>query len=298
LRPKPIFDTNVFGDVQRSRISQKDWQCLLRRRPSHGWPLSSVTALELLAGIDATPPEDFLDAKARIASAYYLSKGHILEDPRHLLCKEVLHIPFPPDQLPPSSSVISQYMDVIRRANYLEQLLKTGLPYKGGRARLDATSILADIMVWPKLGWAAAMERMADEAYPAWRELFQQTQRRLPREMMKELGPAWRARQRPIFIKALLDWLGASTGPEVVADISARLDAVLEFTVFVAREFLVQPSYSLENNQSDIFDMFQLQYLAFDRFVIVSNDSDLTNRTRQSSQAHRIMSFDHFLQTL
>ena len=62
-------------------------------------------------------------------------------------------------------------MDVIRRANYLEQLLKTGLPYKGGRARLDATSILTDIMAWPKLGWAAAMERMADEAYPASRAL-------------------------------------------------------------------------------------------------------------------------------
>lgn len=115
---------------------------------------------------------------------------------------------------------------------------------------------------------------------------------------MKELGPAWQARQRPIFIKALLDWLGASAGPEVVADISAKLDAVLEFTMYVVRDFLVQPSYSLENHQSDIFDMFQLQYLAFDRFVIVSSDSDLTKRTRQSSQAHRIISFDHFLRTL
>ena len=189
-------------------------------------------------------------------------------------------------------------MDVIRRVNYLEQLLKTGLPYKGGMARLDATSILADIMAWPKLGWAAAMGRMADEAYPAWRDRFQQTQRRLPREMMKELGPAWQARQRPVFIKALLDWLGASTSPDVVADICAKLDAVLEFTIFVARDFLVQPGYLLENHQSDIFDMFQLQYLAFDRFVVVSNDSDLTNRTRQCSQAHRIMSFDHFLRTL
>lgn len=165
-------------------------------------------------------------------------------------------------------------------------------------AKLDATSILTDIMAWPKLGWTAAMERMADEVYPPWRDLFRQIQRRLPREMMKELGPAWQARQRPIFIKALLDWLGASTGPEVVADISAKLDAVLEFTMYVVRDFLVQPSYSLENHQSDIFDMFQLQYLAFDRFVIVSSDSDLTKRTRQSSQAHQIISFDHFLRTL
>ena len=139
MRPNPIFDTNIFGDVQRSGISQKDWQYLLRRRPSQGWPLSSVTALELLAGIDATPPKNFLDTKARIASAYNLSNGQILEDPRHLLCKEVLHIPFPPDQLPPFSPTISDYMDIIRRAGSSEQLLK-GLPYKGGWVWLDSTA--------------------------------------------------------------------------------------------------------------------------------------------------------------
>ena len=77
-----------------------------------------------------------------------------------------------------------------------------------------------------------------------------------------------------------------------------RLNAVLEFTIFVNREFLLQPNYSPENHQSDIFDMFQLQHLAFLKFVIVSNDPDLTTRTRQSSQAGRIMSFDQFLQTL
>ncbi len=188
-------------------------------------------------------------------------------------------------------------MDLIRRANSSEQLLK-GLPYKGRWATLDATSVLAEIMAGPKKAWIASVERMADEAYPAWRELFQQTGKRLPLETRKGLGPAWQARQRPIFTKALLDWLGASTGPEVVADISAKLDAVLEFTIFVTREFLLQANYVLDNHQSDVFDMFQLQYLAFDRYVIVSNDSDFANRTRQSSQADRIMSFDQFLQTL
>ena len=165
-------------------------------------------------------------------------------------------------------------------------------------ARLDTTTVLADVMAGPKKDWMGALERMADEAYPPWRDLFQRTQRRLPPEMRKELGPAWQARQRPLFIKALLEWLGACTSPEVMAEVSARLDAVLEFTIFVNREFLLQPNYSLENHQSDIFDMFQLQYLAFDRFVIVSNDSDLSTRTRHSSQADRIMPFDQFLQSL
>jgi len=111
------------------------------------------------------------------------------------------------------------------------------------------------------------------------------------------MSGAWLGEQRPIFIKALLDWLGASTNPEVMAEVSARLDAVLEFTIWVTREFLLG-EYSPKKNSSDLFDMFQLQYLAFDKFVIVSSDPDHTHRTQQSSQANRIMSFDQFLETL
>jgi hypothetical protein len=62
---------------------------------------------------------------------------------------------------------------------------------------------------------------------------------------------------------------------------SMRLDAVLEFTIFVTREFLLS-NYSLEKHQSDVFDQFQLQYLAMDKFVIVSGDSDLSTRTKDT----------------
>jgi hypothetical protein len=297
LRPTPIFDTNVFGDVQRALISQSDWKYLLRHRPGHGWPLSSVTALELLAGIDAASPQNFIDVKERIALAYHLSSGRILEDPRFLLCKDLLRIPFPPDQLPPFAPTISRYMDVIRRANSLEQLLK-GLPYKGRMARLDATSILSEVMAGPKKEWVAAVERMADETYPGWRELFQQTGKRLPPEMRKELEPrsAWQA-QRQIFIRGLLDWLRAGSDTVRVAELEIKLDAVLEFTIFVTREFLLR-NYSPEKHQSDVFDQFQLQYLAFERFIIVSRDPDLRFRTRLSPQSARIMPFDQFLGTL
>lgn len=288
----------MFGDVQRALISQADWKYLLRHRPRHGWRLSSVTALELLAGVDAAQSHNFLNVKERIALAYRLSNGRVLEDPRFLLCKEILRIPFPPDQLPPFSSVISQYLDGVRRAESSDQLFRTGVPYKGRRLRIESTSILSDVMAGPKKDWMASVERMADETYPSWRNEFQQTGRRLPPEMRKEVEQrsAWLP-QRPIFIGGLLDWLGASTSPELVDEMSARLDAVLDFTVFVAREFLVG-NYSLEKHQSDVFDQFQLQYLAMDRFVIVTADSDLSTRTRQSQQATRIMSFDQFIRTL
>jgi hypothetical protein len=139
---------------------------------------------------------------------------------------------------------------------------------------------------------------MADETYPAWRELVQQTDRRLPPKMRKDLKPlsVWQP-QRSAYVEALLNLLGASTGPEVVAELLTRLDAVLEFTISVTREFLLG-HYNLESHQSDVFDHYQLQYLAMDRFVIVSNDRDLPTRTRRSPQSDRIMSFEHFLQTL
>ena len=272
MRLAPIFDTNVFGDVQRGLISSADWEYLLRHRPRHGWPLSSITALELLAGLDAAQSQNFLSVKERITLAYQLSKGRVLEDPRFLLCKEILCIPFPPNQLPPFSRVVSRFIEGIRRAKSSDQLLKTGVPYMGLKLRLNSTSVLTDVMASPKKDWMTAVERMADERYPAWRELFQQTGKRLPPEMREELEPKsdWEA-QRSIFISGLLDWLGAKTDPKLVTEISTILDAVLEFAIFVAREFLLR-NYSLDKHQSDVFDQFQLQYLAMDRFVIVSGD--------------------------
>jgi len=212
--------------------------------------------------------------------------------------KEVLNVPCPADQLAPAAATISRYMDVIRHARSAEQLLNTGVSYKRGKARLDTTAVLTEVMSGPKRSWMTAVERTADEKYPTWRELFQRSNRKTAYEIRAELEPrsAWRP-QRHIFTKALLEWLEVEAGPEVIVDISAKLDAVLEFTIFVTREFLLR-NYSPEKHQSDVFDQFQLQYLAMDRFVIVSADPDLTKRTQRSSQADRIMQFDDFLETL
>jgi hypothetical protein len=301
LRQSPIFDTNVFGDIQRGKIPQADWRYILRRRPSRGWPLSNITALELLVGVDATPPQNFLDVRDRIALAYDLSKGRILDDPRLLLCKELLRVPFPPNLLPPAADVVSRYIDLVRRANSLDELLSRGVLYKLWRRRrgFNMTAVLSDLMAGPKKQWVKEVEAMATEKHPEWRQLFQRTDKRLPPKMRKEVeSQIYSLAQRTAFVEGLLVWLGVSTPPpETVAEITRRLDAVLEFTIFVAREFLLR-DYSPEKHESDVYDQFQLQYLALDRFVIVSGDSDLSKRTAHSTQADRIMSFQKFLQSL
>jgi hypothetical protein len=306
LRPIPIFDTNIFGHVQDGSISQKDWRFLLRHRPGHGWPLSIITALELLAGFQELHSDRFLEQKAQIELAYQLSKGHILEEPRVLLCEEVLRVPFPPELARLEVDVIADHIDVVRSANSLEEILTAGVLVKGlrtkGHGRLGHAgfqpSLLKELVAGPKNSWKENIENFASEIYPAWRERFQETRRRLPDDLRKDMkGSLVSEVERLRFAETIVRWLGGSTEPSSVAEVKKRLDAALEFTVYVLREFLAR-DYVLENHESDVYDQFQLHYLAMDQFVLVTEDSAMMTRTARCSQAGRIVSFETFLRSL
>jgi hypothetical protein len=103
---------------------------------------------------------------------------------------------------------------------------------------------------------------------------------------------------RSAFIEDMLhDMLKQAFKPSLIDIMMRRWDAVLEFTTFVVRSFLIG-NFSIERHSSDVFDQFQLRYLAMDRFIIVTNDVDLTKRTAHSLQAERILSFQQFLSRL
>jgi len=164
---KPIFDTNIFGNV-----SAGERRVLLRYRPPHGWPLSAVTALELLAGIGHVKLQKFHQLREQIELACQLSKGRILEEPRYLLCKEVLHVPFPPELVRPPVRTLSLYMEVVRRAKLLEEILegRVRFPLRKQRAGFDAC-VVKDVLT----GWMERSETFATEIYPDWRRHFEKT---------------------------------------------------------------------------------------------------------------------------
>ena len=189
-------------------------------------------------------------------------------------------------------------LDVIRRANSLEQLLSKAVPYKGKPIGLISATSYLDEMTAYKQRWLAQARAMATAVYPGWEDLFQKKGKRVPLELRKEYEHrAYWERQRVRFSEGMLRLLGAAITPELVAEFSTRLDAAIEFTIFVVRQFMFQ-NYSVDKHLSDAFDQIQLFYLAIDRFVVVSSDPDILLRTWQSEQAARIMSFDKFLQTL
>lgn len=298
LRPKPIFDTNIFGHVHSGLIPQSDWRFLLRRRSQHGWAMSLATALELLAGLDGISSEKFANLQAQVNLAFDLSRGRVLEDPMPMLCREVLHIPFPARLDAPAGSLLQHYMEVVRRATTLAQVLK-GVPYKGLHARLGTTSAVGDLINDLKKQWVSALEEIATTKNPGWRQLFREHGRRLPAEMRWKIEPlsGWKTEGR-VFIEILLrDLLNTKPEPAIVDLMMEKFSAVVEFSMFVLHAFLTG-NYSIEKNSSDVIDQFQLRYLAMDRFVIVTADPDLSKRTVQSSQSDRIMAFHEFLKTL
>jgi len=86
----------IFGHAQSGLISPSEWRLLNRYRPGRGWRLSSVTALELLVGLDNLTTENkFQNFRKRVEPAVNLSNGRVFEEPRLLICRDVLKIPFP-----------------------------------------------------------------------------------------------------------------------------------------------------------------------------------------------------------
>ena len=293
LRLQPIFDTNVLAAQDRSA-----WRFLRRRRPHHGWPLSLITVLELLAGLDGIPEEQFPNLRRQVELAFSISRGRVLEDPTPMLCREVLRIPFPSRLVAPSATVLSSHLDIVRRAKTVAQLL-TGVAFRGGIAGLKTMSVVRDIVTNLKQQWVSALENIVAAKNPNWRELFRAEGKRLPPELREQLIPlsAWESEKR-IFVEQLLrDLLDATPTPTLVEAMSKSFSAVLEFSTFVAREFLIG-NYSIEKHSSDVFDQFQLRYLAMDRFVVVTNDPDLSKRTQRSLQTARIVTLERFLETL
>ena len=116
--------------------------------------------------------------------------------------------------LPLTSPVIKE---VLHRAKSRAEILECRVPYKGsltrgrGRAGFD-TSVLDNLVADPKIKWKERVESLATETYPRWRDLFRETGKRLPVEMLNELASrcAWQA-ERVRFADSILRWLGAST---------------------------------------------------------------------------------------
>ncbi len=212
-----------------------------------------------------------------------------------MICKEVLRVPFPSAEVPLPVDVLADHIHIVCCAKSFADILEgrvlvNRLRTKGRGHRGFSgfqPAILNELVSGPKNLWKENIENFASGIYPTWREHFQKTRRRLPDALRRDLKIRLvSAVEKLRFAETIVRWLGGSMEPAALDEMKKRLDAVLEFTTYVLREFLTR-DYKLENHDSDVYDQFQLHYLAMDRFVLVSEDSDMATRTSGSTQIGR-----------
>jgi hypothetical protein len=107
-----------------------------------------ITALEILAGVHEISPDRFSHLRRQVELAFALSKGHMLQEPVALICREVLHVPFA--LTVPAEKVVSAHLDIVRRASTLQQLLEGRVPFKGGPAGFKTISAIDQVVSGPK----------------------------------------------------------------------------------------------------------------------------------------------------
>ena len=166
--------------------------------------------------------------------------------------------PFPIRHSSPSARS-STHLTVIRRERSLFRLLEGPVPWRHGFAvQLGTATAPKEVVDGVKNEWTRQVEAFTDGIYPEWRTHFDQKRRRVPPDIRREFKPEARwAPQDSYFVESFLRWLGAKPEPQLLSEMTARLDAVVRFTRFVVRQFVIG-EYSLAQNDSDVFDQFQL----------------------------------------
>jgi hypothetical protein len=301
MRTTPLFDTNVFSDAANGDISQREWTLLKKQRPRRGWPLSAVTAMELLAGVDAVPDPQFSNARDAIRLAYELSAGRILPEPRALICEKIFARRLPEVEIRPA--LLSKHMLVACRAANKRELLE-GRVLVARLSRHSETrggfdpALITQLLRGPKETWVAALAAELDTKSPFWRERAERGKRHLPDESQKRMDqPEVWVQHRAGLLKSFTDWLAPGLTEEEVQKTGQRIDAVLQLAISIVKDVLLR-NYAFSKHESDIYDLLQLHYLAFDQFTFVTRDQRLMSKLRQSSQADRILVFRRFLATL
>ena len=298
MRTTPLFDTNVFSDASQGAISPREWALLKKQRPRRGWPLSAVTAMELLAGIDAVPEAQFSNARGAIRLAYELSAGRILPEPRALICEKILKRTLPEVEIRPD--VLSKHMLVASRAANKCELFEGHVFIARVSRRVDKLGgfdpeLIAKLVKGPKEKWVGTLGAVLDSIAPTWRERAERGERHLPNESREQFDrPEVWAQRRAEFLETFTEWLAPGLPAEEARKVEQRIDAVLQFAISIMKDVLLR-NYAFSKRDSDIYDLFQLHYLACEQFVFVTRDGPLMSKVRQSSQANRILDFHQFL---
>ncbi len=190
VRPSPIFDTNVFIDSASGAITPKEWSKIRRCCPKRGWPLSMITAAELLVGLTKVGNQMFSQKRKELESARQLSRARVLPEPRVLVCEELLGKEFPLE--PPLPEVFTKCIEIVSRAKSHSELehgkvLYKPAVYKGKRTAGCNLAIVEELLRGPKKQWTQIIAQHLDSLDATWRSRRAVSGSSLPEQLREKL---------------------------------------------------------------------------------------------------------------
>jgi hypothetical protein len=139
------------------------------------------------------------------------------------------------------------------------------------------------------------LEAVLTEAAPLWRDRVSKREPYLSAAEREELKrkEVW-VRKRSDFLRAFTEWLSPGIAKEELGYVDDKMDLVLTFAIAIVKDVLLR-NYAFSKHDSDVYDLLQLHYLAFDRYVFVTGDDRLRSKLLSSRQAGRLLGVRGFL---
>jgi len=297
----PIFDTNIFRFVAEGKISPCDWRRARRAAPRTGWPLSGLTFYELLLGLHRSDESGFPKSKEPVTLAYHSSKGRVLPLPGLFLwerCHRKRHRNSAAQRKQLESSL---KLATIARSRVA--LASGGVPWPnaihpGTEYGVVDLNHVAAAIEQPEQKFVARMLQVRDEAYAqhgitklgeppdSWASLKDKINRDCDAGVWRKSAAA-----------DILKILGVQCSEDESLIFSAKIDASTTLSQNILRMLMLSP-YDLDADRSVYRDIFQLLYLADDKYYFVTEDNRLRHHMSSSIQQGRVITFGQLLALL
>jgi len=271
IRPKLFLDTNICIDVASGKICLAEWRLVRKYINAHyRYYVSWVTLKELLTKLGRGSDDCFQRNKEPLRVLYGPAKRRFLPYPSVFAIRSVLGV-----------SIARNYKSNLAEENVLEAVLRAAIvaPNKaalrsGIRARGQRRFTRIDLDDFD------AHENAPQNEHA---ELLQGIREGTIDKPERRKWSAW-----------ILHQCGLTPYFDDCEQLGGALDAAYCFSLSLSK-FANDRGYDFKKRASDWGDTFQLFYLCDDSMHFLTKDADFRNRTRDSPQSCRILTYKEFV---
>jgi hypothetical protein len=265
-RPKFIFDVHIPAYVQKGKIGRADWESVLKYMSSGArYAISSITLYELVAGIDGGDDAHFPENRDRLKILYEPAHRELLPLASDFVRRTVFGLPIRVTTF--NSDKLKKWIQVILHA-------RTKADLRDGRVVVRGQSYGTDLA------------SRADEIRKGKRQDAERLEKLRSGDLHASTSDTWAG--------AVLTRMGVSTTHQNKSRLLSAMDAAWGYEL-ARYELARTQAYDFADHDSDWLDGQLLYYLSDPLMHLVTCDTKIKHRAKDSTQSSRILHFEDLL---